>query len=98
MSERKEGWYHVKVGDYWTCAYWHGKGWTVLGVNQCSDKYFDEIGQRIPSPEEPWVTVPVEPTQEMQNAGSVARYHERKDCKGVYHAMTSAAPKPGDEQ
>lgn len=45
---------------------------------------------------EGWQAVPVEPTQEMQNHGSVARYHERLDCKGLYKAMLSAAPKPED--
>ena len=45
---------------------------------------------------EGWQCVPAEPTQEMQNYGSVARYHERLDCKGLYKAMPGAAPKPED--
>jgi hypothetical protein len=45
---------------------------------------------------EGWKVAPVEPTQEMQNHGSVARYHERLDCKGLYKAMLSTAPKPED--
>ena len=45
---------------------------------------------------EGWQCVPVEPTQEMQNHGSVTRCHEQLDCKGLDKARLSAAPKPED--
>jgi len=52
MSERVEGWYHVKVGEYWTHAYWFGKAWNIIGEQGLSDEYFDKVGSRIPAPDE----------------------------------------------
>lgn len=89
-AQRKAGWYWVKVTARWEPAYFDGLEFTL------DHGPIAKLGPRIPTPDEPWQCVPKEPTQEMQNHGSVARYHERLDCKGLYKAMLSAAPKPED--
>lgn len=65
MSERREGWYHVKEHHHenWTCQHWNGTDFS--GVD---DDCFAVIGPRIPSPDENWVCVPKEPTEAMQRA------------------------------
>ncbi len=54
MSERKPGWYWVKDGEGWKCAEWRDASWYVGWAKYAaSDFPFDEIGNRIPTPDEP---------------------------------------------
>jgi len=93
MSERVEGWYHVRVGEYWTHAYWFGKGWNILGANSLSDEDFDKVGSRIPAPDERWRMVPGAPTEEMLRDG-LAVLDASDNLIPAYQAMLAAAPKP----
>lgn len=95
MSERQEGWYHVKMSgsEPWECVHWDGVDWETLECRCVDDRSFEKIGQRIPSPDEPWVTVPVEATPEMlHSAGNSAEaYH---GMLGAWTLMLRNAPKP----
>lgn len=85
MSERREGWYWCSLGGEWA----------PLHSDDHSMMYVDEIGPRIPNPDEPWQCVPKEPDGAMQVAGLKVRVEE-DGTAAVYRAMLSAAPKPED--
>ncbi len=73
MTERKEGWYWVKVyhNGKWGCFFWTGTGWRdTSGVY--GEALFAVVGPRIQTPDEPFKCVPVEPTAEMVDAASEA--------------------------
>lgn len=63
MSERREGVYWVKRNDQcpWETMRFFGKWWANLDYG-CEPGV---IGPRIPTPDEDWVFVPREPTEEM---------------------------------
>ena len=96
MSELKTGWYWVRHGheqSTWEAAEWNGARWRLVG----SDDMFSElevpvVGPRIPTPDEPWKCVPVQPTRKMRQAGDIAK----NDCyiEGIYADMLYTAPKP----
>ncbi len=95
MSDRQVGWYHVRTGLGPECAKWDGKHWIIAGsMHSYDDSDFVGIGGRIPAPDEPWQTVPVEPTTRQVAAGIEA--YDGK-CEKSYRAMLAAAPKPGGE-
>ena len=99
MSERRKGWYHVKdENGFWQCAQWNGYAWHGVFVENGLDDYWQEIGQRVPTPDEPWQTVPVEPTHAMHLAGESAYeggMSEYPDPSSMYREMLEAAPRPG---
>lgn len=73
MPQRPFGWYWVKnpdLSDDWITAKWttdHHEPepfWAALGEG-FEDAQCTSIGQRIPSPDEPWQMMPAEPTEEM---------------------------------
>lgn len=98
MNERKAGWYWVKT-DYqseWEAAQFDGDDWHVTGADQKWDEsMLDEIGSRIPTPDEPWATVPVQPDESMIDAAFWA--WGSTDVRSVYIDMISSAPKPEDK-
>jgi len=93
MSERQEGWYHTKLDGVWGCCEYYNGEWVVLD-KAFTDHWFDEIGPRIPSPDEPWVTVPVEQTDKMYRR----LYWHMVTCSGkmkdIWGELISSAPKP----
>ena len=95
MSERQEGWYWVKPdADQWEAAFWDGGAWLIVDAEgSWPESEVEIVGQRIPSPDEPWVTVPVEATPEMlHSAGNSAEaYH---GMLGAWTLMLRNAPKP----
>ncbi|WP_306168798.1 hypothetical protein [Halomonas sp. MMSF_3323] len=88
---RQAGWYWVKEHSYENWVAWHWNGVDFAGVDE---DCFAEIGPRIPTPDEPWQCVPVEPTREMAESGQIA---SEAGChvEGIYCDMIAAAPKPG---
>ncbi|MDC8803881.1 hypothetical protein PRZ61_10585 [Halomonas pacifica] len=94
---RQPGWYWVKVEDLppndaaeWEAAQWDGRHWHVTGADhEWSEASIDVVGPRIPTPDEPWQTVPVKPTPEMKASCRVAGKLR------VWDDMLAAAPKPG---
>ncbi|GAA0581133.1 hypothetical protein ACFQH5_20120 [Halomonas salifodinae] len=114
MSEKREaGWYWCKdsYGDDLP-LYWCGERWLTSDDYSCDSAYLKrvlEVGPRIPTPDEPWQTVPMEPDLAMQKAyfESIDRHMQRVQTdlrfgrfdnqRLAYRAMLSAAPKPGGE-
>ena len=104
MSERKAGWYWVKLrhGEWVPCEWlpdadypddaecWVDAPLSPMGYAR--DEQFEQIGPRIPTPDEPWKCVPVQPTRKMRQAGDIAK----NDCyiEGIYADMLYTAPKP----
>ncbi len=114
MSERKQGWYWVSIASgTWEVAEWaQGRWWTLWdepgdGIDDAlaRDSDMDKIGPRIPSPDEPWQTVPTEPTQEMIDAAmyragesDVPRGSESWRAMGqVIKFAHEAAPSTGED-
>ena len=86
---RKPGWYWVKFGkgNDWECKRLVSSGYWAShdGVMETEPS---EVGPRIPTPDEPWQCVPVEPTAAMMRALWQAEPFDR------YEAMLAAAPTP----
>lgn len=107
MSERKQGFYWVRVNDFWEVAFFNSidGSWEITGVGHDYDEdYIDVIGDRIPTPDEMegWQVVPKEPDSNMQIKGGCAVRIDTTDinrlwtANSAYKAMLQAAPKPGD--
>lgn len=102
MSDRAEGWYYCRdrYGDRLVLFWSSEMGWITsrnysLDCGYC--KKISRVEQRIPEPEEDWVTVPRVPTDEMR----AAQRASIMDIQGGYdsyadpwEAMIEAAPKP----
>lgn len=110
MNQRADGWYWVKLedSDGWIPWEWRSSSRSPQGTWFNSETPI-EVGQRVPTPDEPWQCVPKEPTEDMMHAGCVAtgdceRIGEcHLDCHfspapKVYRAMLSAAPTPGENR
>lgn len=112
MSERKAGFYWVKYCGEWAAMEWYsGRGlihqW-LFGPESLEDEHLDEIGPRIPTPDEMegWQLVPVEPTQAMLREAATSDGTEDEEEIGYavasaawdYHLMLAAAPRFGDDQ
>ena len=107
MTRRKAGWYWVKMDGEWYASQYrpgHIRGgdgveapWSFGILLSLEEAGFDEIGPRIPTPDEPWQAVPVEPTEQM--TGDVQRMtaHWANDAEDIWPIMLAAAPKPEDE-
>lgn len=70
MSDRAEGYYHIQIDEgVWECGFWNSrfKSWEFGGL-EYKDRSIFRVGPRIPTPDEPWVTVPKEATIDMQRA------------------------------
>ncbi len=94
MAKRKEGWYWVKDMDGWKCAEWRESTWFVgWSKYSVSDYPFDMVGARIPTPNEPWQSVPKNATQEMYKAAWVEMI-EGDALPSVWPAMLAASPTP----
>lgn len=91
MSERKEGWYWIKSNHaaLWECMQWNGAAWCCS--NAASSPAI--IGDYIPTPDEPWQSVPKEATPDMREvqtlSNEVIAVRRWRDTLAV-------APKPGD--
>ena len=101
MSDRKEGWYWVRFCADWECAKWTGEGWRRGNVTSLArDSAFEEIGNRIPTPDEMegWQVVPKEPTGPMYAALKNQDHAGGIDFDALlkWSAALRAAPKPGD--
>nr|WP_163503585.1 hypothetical protein [Halomonas socia] len=93
MSNREAGYYWTKVDGEWEPAFHQGDGdWRIFG-GWAEDDWFEEIGPRIPAPDEPWQAVPKEPTTEMSCA-AVDTFREMLSAPSIYAAMLATAPKP----
>lgn len=109
MINRKKGWYWVKwanIGRYnsWCPSWWcvEEESWWA---EECYQSHADvvSIGPYIPTPDEPWKCVPLEPTEAMlKNAyfyndfedggtGSVEGFN-----LGIYTMMLETSPNPED--
>ena len=91
---RQAGWYWVRlsgVGGEWTPSQLNRRGEAEIYE---SDAVY-EIGPRIPTPDEPWQTVPVEFTKEQDEACEI-EWREADEWRDLYAAMLAAAPKPED--
>lgn len=102
MSERKPGWYWVKVAQCpdWECARWRLGEWELVGRYSASmSDHVYAVGPRIPTPGEPWQCVPTHsPTIDMVESGAchVWRGQDYERAKACWRAMLAAAPKPED--
>lgn len=85
MTNRKAGYYWVKDGLGWEPLRWSGCVWD----GHLNDGDLEEVGHRIPEPDEPWQCVPVEATDEMVEAG-----YMKIDLKQKWGVMLATAPKP----
>lgn len=107
---RKAGWYWVINEDLakgWIAAEWKdewGDGdlfWCGCGEG-FDDDQCQKIGPRIPTPDEPWQTVPIEPTREMLREAAtsdgatdeVAIGYGMASAAYDWNLMLAAAPKP----
>lgn len=85
MSERREGWYWVKYakGDEWQCAYYDpwSDAFLFAEWGAISSHSVKQVGPRIPSPDETFAVVPVEPTQEMIEEGAKAIVSWDEGCE-----------------
>ena len=103
MSEREAGWYWVKVqGRHEVAMLMHCGKWLTMLAGIVDGSWFDEISDRIPTPDELWQCVPVEPTREMSEAFMERHkmpYHPSGEDEyrpaHTWKAVLSAAPKPG---
>ena len=100
-NDRKPGFYWVihAAFDQWQVAeYFHEDGWMLAGIDgSMGEGAFEVIGDRIPAPDEPWQTVPANPTHEMHLAGESSYEGGMSECPdpiSIYKDMLSAAPKP----
>lgn len=100
---RQAGWYWVKedaLAPRWEAAEWcpEFNGWSVTANEEwVRDENLVAVGDRIPTPDEPWQCVPVEATRDMRDAvykktGSV---QIMADAWAAWPDMLAAAPKPG---
>lgn len=68
--------------------------WSINGYGKYLDEScFEVVGPRIPTPDEPWQCVPVEPTHNMLEASG---YDISIEAVEAWQAMLAAAPKPED--
>ncbi len=99
MSERKAGWYWVRgfESDVWEVAEFTGGETWFINAHEgaVNEVFFEEIGPRIPTPDEPWQTVPKAPTPDMLEKG-VDMLDVTDNLIPTYQAMLWAAPKPED--
>lgn len=91
MTNRKAGYYWVKDGLGWESLRWSGCVWD----GHINDGDLQEVGQRIPEPDEPWQCVPVEPDEAMIEAALDA-YAPFGDMRLAIQAAIVHAPKPED--
>lgn len=106
MSEiREPGWYWVKpcANCQWEPAMLED-GFFELDRDLYKPSALEEIGPRIPLPDEPWQMVPKRPNQDMIDAFNNVQMkpytpHAEVMYRGkhAYQAMLAAAPKPGGE-
>lgn len=91
MSERQNGWYWVKehISEDWAAWYWNGDDFRGQ-----DEECFAVIGDRIPTPDDPWQCVPVEPTAEMIEAAREQHEGDAYLPASLHRAMLAAAPKP----
>ena len=86
-AQRKAGWYWVKVTARWEPAYFDGLEFTL------DHGPIAKLGSRIPTPDESWQCVPIEPTMKMRQSAGLGAHQELRMWK-AWDAMLSTAPKP----
>ena len=111
MSERREGWYWVKVtprvsgdDDGWEAVKYEGVLWFMAGRSDyLPEGLIDTIGPRIPTPDEDWQCVPKRMDRAMMSAAipndqcEFPDYRDQEDeMQARYVRALSAAPKPED--
>lgn len=100
MSKRQLGWYWIRFnpGERWEIAEWDGIGWG--GMDWCIIYYDpkrpeatpDEIGPRIPTPDEPWQTVPNEANADMMDVLTLGNH---VTAGRRWRDTLAVAPEPG---
>lgn len=97
MSERQSGWYWVRLED--------NHPWEVAKLSDSQMEGIEDmwavVGPRIPTPDEPWKTAPVDPTREMVLDGAWQSTSGVDDvmeacAQDTGKAMLNAATKPED--
>lgn len=97
MSERKYGNYHVLHGafDGWQVAEYCEDGWLVTGIQDAmTEGDFEEIGPRIPTPDEPWQMVPVELGDNRRLRHALFPLGDPQAQEEHWRDVLAAAPKP----
>lgn len=96
---RQPGWYWVRrPGTDWEPAEWairtvghcHYVHWDMLWSDTGTDEDIEEVGPRIPAPDEHFVIAPESPSLTMIQAGCEAHWRKQQD-------MSSPAPTEGEE-
>ena len=95
MSSRSNGlyWCKIKQSEEWSAIEWAEGKW-VVGLIDCQADVV-QVGPRIPTPDEPWQCVPIEPTMKMRQSAGLGAHQELRMWK-AWDAMLSTAPKPED--
>ncbi|GEK48939.1 hypothetical protein HPA02_32220 [Bisbaumannia pacifica] len=96
---RENGWYWVQVSplisEAWEAAkHTDGQWFMADRGGPLPDGIIHTVGPRIPTPEEPWQTVPVEATADMMDVltpGNLVTAPRR------WRDALAAAPKPGGD-
>ena len=93
-TERQPGWYWVKTvshdsPEYWECSYYDCNGFHEEGVKV--------VGPRIPTPDEPWQTVPSRVTPEWR-AAMQERGVRTGNIKNIVEDALAAAPTLGNDE
>lgn len=104
MSERKPGWYWIKVhgSDEWECAHWQNEGWWLAGDDMHVGNTMAAVGPRIPTPSEPWQCEDVETKrmgmEMLRQAGNRVIHYgcDKREWDDAVCKALSAAPKPED--
>lgn len=103
MSEiRQPGWYwamHAAFDDPQVVQYCPSDGFMIAGISGAFDEdSFESIGPRIPTPDEPWQTVPAEATAEMcdgfRRAEHIYEQGVGEQPGTHWRFMLAAAPRP----
>ncbi|MBN8410733.1 hypothetical protein [Halomonas litopenaei] len=95
---RQAGWYWVKedaLSPRWEAAEWcpEFNGWSVSANEEwVRDENLLAVGDRIPTPDEPWQCVPVEATADMLDVLTLGHL---VTAPRRWREALAAAPKPG---
>lgn len=101
---RQAGWYWVLLSESLSrrAAQWewdaarheHGKWFLSGSAIHLPEGVIHTVGPRIPTPDEPWQTVPVNPTQEMLESTGDVSAEAYSGMLGAWTIMLANAPNP----
>lgn len=86
MTNRKLGWYWVKFDvdekNGWECAEWNGATWEATCADYDWPEYMvEEVGQRIPTPDEDCKTAYLRAVDEMRIASKIGTADREDDIE-----------------